>query len=84
MKGYFDEAVNNNEISAYFKGKGDYFTPEELYKASHSYIMNFMGMMFYLEKRVNPYQELVKYGMSTLFHTTKLRGNCLLNAIGVK
>ena len=23
-------------------------------------------------------------GMSTLFHTTKLRGNCLLNAIGVK
>ena len=24
------------------------------------------------------------FGMSTLFHTTKLRGNCLLNAIGVK
>jgi len=25
-----------------------------------------------------------RIGMSTLFHTTKLRGNCLLNAIGVK
>ena len=61
MKGDFEQAVNNNEISAYFKGEGDYFTPEERYKASHSYIMNFMGMMFYLEKRVNPYQELVKY-----------------------
>ena len=26
----------------------------------------------------------IQIGMSTLFHTTKLRGNCLLNAIGVK
>ena len=61
MKGDFEQAVNNNEISAYFNGEGDYFSPEEGCMGYHSYIMNFMGMMFYLEKRVNPYQELVKY-----------------------
>ncbi len=51
MKGDFEQAVNNNEISAYLKGEGDYFTPEERYMVAHSYIMNFMGMMFYLEKK---------------------------------
>ena len=61
MKGDFEQAINNNEVSAYLKGEGDYFSPEEFNMGYHSYIMNFMGMMFYLEKRVNPYQELVKY-----------------------
>ena len=35
----------------------------------------------YLDDEINKIERL---GMSTLFHTTKLRGNCLLNAIGVK
>ena len=61
MKGDFEQAVNNNEVSAYLKGEGDYFSPEEGCMGYHSYIMNLMGMMFYLEKKKHPYQELVKY-----------------------
>ena len=49
MKGDFEQALNNNEIVAYLKGEGDYFTPEEFNMGYHSHIMNFMGMMGYLE-----------------------------------
>ena len=61
MKGYFDEAVNNNEITAYFKGEGDYFAPNEFCWGNHSYMTNFMGMMGYLKKQEHPYQLLVNY-----------------------
>ena len=61
MKGDFEQAVNNNEISAYLKGEGDYFTPEEFNMGYHSFIMNFTGMMSYLKNKEHPYQELVKY-----------------------
>ena len=30
MKGDFEQAVNNNEISAYLNGEGDYFSPWEM------------------------------------------------------
>ena len=30
MKGYFDEAVNNNEITAYLNGEGEYFRQRNL------------------------------------------------------
>ena len=103
MKGDFEQAVNNNEISAYLKGEGDYFATNEWSRGYQSYMTNFLGMMGYLKKQEYPHQLLIKYfrlylssleenvldawglfGLSTLFHTTKLRGNCLLNAIGVK
>ena len=61
MKGDFEQAVNNNEIIAYLKGEGDYFTPEEFNMGYHSFIMNFTGMMSYLKNKEHPYQELVKY-----------------------
>ena len=61
MKGYFDEAINNNEITAYFKGEGDYFAPNEWSRGYHNYMINFMGMMGGLKKLEHPYQELVKY-----------------------
>ena len=61
MKGDFEQAVNNNEVSAYLKGEGDYFSPEEGCMGYHSHIMNFMGMMGYLEDKEQPYQLLVKY-----------------------
>ena len=61
MKGYFDEAVNNNEITAYFKGEDDYFAPNEFCWGNHSYMTNWMGMMANLEKEENSYQLLVKY-----------------------
>ena len=61
MKGDFEQAVNNNEISAYLNGEGDYFSPWEMIWENHNFINNFMGMMGYLKKQENPYQELVKY-----------------------
>ena len=61
MKGDFEQAVNNNEITAYLNGEGDYFTPEEFNMGYHSFIMNFTGMMSYLKNKEHPYQELVKY-----------------------
>ena len=59
MKGYFDEAVNNNEISAYFKGEGDYFAPNEWSRGYHNYMINFTGMMGYLGEKEHSYQQLV-------------------------
>lgn len=35
MKGDFDEAVNNNEITAYLNGEGEYFSPEEFNMGYH-------------------------------------------------
>ena len=61
MKGDFEQAVNNNEISAYFKGEGDYFAPNEWLRGNHSHMTNWMGMMANLEKEENSYQLLVKY-----------------------
>ena len=61
MKGDFDEAVNNNEITAYLNGEGEYFSPEEFNMGYHNHIINFTGMMGYIEKQEHPYQELVKY-----------------------
>ena len=61
MKGYFDEAVNNNEITAYLNGEGDYFAPEEGNMGYHNHMINFTGMLGYLEKQEHPYQLLVKY-----------------------
>ena len=61
MKGDFEQAVNNNEIIAYLKGEGDYSSPEEGNMGYHNDMINFMGMMGYLEKQEHPYQELVKY-----------------------
>ena len=61
MKGDFEQAVNNNEISAYLNGEGDYFSPWEMIWGNHNFINNFMGMKGYLKKQENPYQELVKY-----------------------
>lgn len=59
--GKFEQAVNNNEITAYFKGEGDYFSPEEGNMGYHNEILNFIGMMSYLENKAHPYQLLVKY-----------------------
>ena len=61
MKGDFEQAVKNNEISAYLKGEGDYFAPWEMIRGNHNFINNFMGMMGYLKKQEYPYQLLVKY-----------------------
>ena len=61
MKGDFEQAINNNEITAYFKGEGDYFSPEEGNMGYHNEILNFTGMMSYLENKAHPYQLLVKY-----------------------
>ena len=61
MKGDFERAVNNNEIIAFFKGEGDYFSPNEWLRGNHSYMTNWMGMMANLEKEENSYQLLVKY-----------------------
>ena len=61
MKGDFEQAVNNNEITAYLNGEGDYFSPWEMIWENHNFINNFMGMMGYLKKQENPYQDLVKY-----------------------
>ena len=61
MKGDFEQAVNNNEITAYLNGEGDYFSPWEMIWENHNFINNFMGMMGYLKKQKNPYQDLVKY-----------------------
>ncbi|PXZ08196.1 hypothetical protein DKK70_02325 [Gilliamella apicola] len=61
MKGDFEEAVNNNEITAYFKGEGDYFSPEEGNMGYHNEILNFNRMIAYLREKENPYQLLVKY-----------------------
>ena len=61
MKGDFEHAINNNEITAYLNGEGEYFTPEEFSMGYHNEMINFMGMMGYLKKQEHPYQELVKY-----------------------
>ncbi|PXZ06546.1 hypothetical protein DKK70_02340 [Gilliamella apicola] len=61
MKSDFEQAISNNEITAYLKGEGDYFSPEEGNMGYHNEIINFMGMLGYLEKQEHPYQELVKY-----------------------
>ena len=61
MKGYFDEAVNNNEVTAYLKGEGDYFAPNEWSRGYHNYMINFTGMMGYLGEKEHPYQLLVNY-----------------------
>jgi len=44
--GKFERAVNNNEIRAYFKGEGDYFSPEEGNMGYYNEILNFIGMMW--------------------------------------
>ncbi|PXZ06539.1 hypothetical protein DKK70_11290 [Gilliamella apicola] len=59
--GKFERAVNNNEISAFFKGEGDYFSPDEWSWGYHNFMINWMGMMANLEKGENSYQLLVKY-----------------------
>ena len=59
--GKFERALNNNEIRAFFNGEGEYFTPEEFSMGYHNHIINFTGLMGYLEKQEHPYQELVKY-----------------------
>ena len=61
MKGDFEQAVNNNEISAYLKGEGDYFSPWEMIRGNHNDIDNWMGMIGYLSKKEHPYQLLIKY-----------------------
>ena len=61
MKGDFEQAISNNEITAYLNGEGDYFAPEESNMGYHSHMINFMGMLGYLKKQEHPYQELVKY-----------------------
>ena len=60
MKGDFEQAIDNNEISAFLKGEGDYFSPEEGCMGYHNEMINFMGMMGYLKKQEHPYQLLVK------------------------
>ena len=59
--GKFERAVNNNEIILFFKGEGDYFSPEEGNMGYYNEILNFIGMMSYLENKAHPYQLLVKY-----------------------
>ena len=59
--GKFERALNNNEIRAFFNGEGEYFTPEEFSMGYHNHIINFTGLMGYLEKQEHPYQLLVKY-----------------------
>ena len=61
MKGDFEQAVNNNEISAYLKGEGDYFAANEWSRGYQSYMTNFLGMMGYLKKQEHPHQLLIKY-----------------------
>ena len=61
MKGDFEQAVNNNEISAYLKGEGDYFAANEWSRGYHNYMTNWMGMMPYLREKENSFQLLVKY-----------------------
>ena len=61
MKRDFEHAINNNEITAYLNGEGDYFSPEEGNMGYHNEMINFMGMLGYLEKQEHPYQLLVKY-----------------------
>ena len=61
MKGDFEQAVNNNEISAYLKGEGDYFAANEWSRGYQSYMTNFLGMMGYLKKQEYPHQLLIKY-----------------------
>ncbi|PXZ02853.1 hypothetical protein DKK70_16535 [Gilliamella apicola] len=61
MKGDFEQAVNNNEVSAYLKGEGDYFVTNDWGRGYHHYMMNFTGMLEYLKKKENPYLLLVKY-----------------------
>ena len=61
MKGDFEQAISNNEITAYLKGEGDYFAANEWLRGNHSHMTNWMGMMANLEKGENSYQLLVKY-----------------------
>ena len=56
------------------------------------YILTLHNSTFLLYIKTKNYQSINEvltkiryfYGLSILFHTTKLRGNCLLNAIDVK
>ena len=57
----FERALSNNEISAFFNGEGDYFSPEEFNMGYHNEMINWMGMMAYLEEKENSFQLLVKY-----------------------
>ena len=61
MKGDFEQAVNNNEIIAFFKGEGDYFSPNEINWGYHSYIINWQSMMGYLKNKENAFELLVNY-----------------------
>lgn len=38
--GKFERAVNNNEIILFFKGEGDYFSPEEFNMGYHNEVIN--------------------------------------------
>ena len=57
----FERALNNNEIRAFFNGEGEYFSPEEFSMGYHNEMINWMGMMAYLEEKENSFQLLVKY-----------------------
>lgn len=38
--GKFERALKNNEISAFFKGEGEYFSPEEFNMGYHNEVIN--------------------------------------------
>lgn len=38
--GKFERALKNNEISAFFKGEGGYFSPEEFNMGYHNEVIN--------------------------------------------
>ena len=57
----FERALSNNEISAFFKGEGEYFSPEEFNMGYHNELINWQGMLAYLEEKETPFELLVKY-----------------------
>ena len=51
--GKFERALKNNEISVFFKGEGEYFSPEESNIGYHNEVINWQGMMANLREKEN-------------------------------
>lgn len=58
MKKFFEYALEHNEIVPFFKGEGDYFSPNEMARG-HLYIINWSSMCNYLQHQTNPFDVLV-------------------------
>ena len=72
--GKFERALKNNEISTFFKGEGEYFSPEEFNMGYHNEVINWQEWLSILErKKIGVLDRYLKEKFVKVPNTTNMR-----------